>query len=72
MSYNKRFRSKIESSLYLDRKFYQDIIDYIGGVEIADGGVPSTPEIQYLTTLDGGFSSSLEQDYDQIYDGGTV
>jgi hypothetical protein len=72
MSYNKRFRSKIESSLYLDRKFYQDLIDYIGGVEIADGGVPSTSEIQYLTTLDGGFSSSLEQDYDQIYDGGTV
>jgi hypothetical protein len=72
MSYNKRFRSKIESSLYLDRKFYQDLIDYISGVEIADGGVPSTSEIQYSTTLDGGFPSSLEQDYDQIYDGGTV
>jgi hypothetical protein len=74
MAYNKRFKSKLESSLYLDQKFYFEFVDYLAGsgLNVIDGKFPSTSEEQYTITVNGGLATTPEQDYDQIYDGGSV
>jgi hypothetical protein len=70
--YTKRFKTKLESSGYLEKSYFFAIEDYVNNIIEIDGGTPFTIYPPDVFQVDGGVARTALDPYGTVFDGGTL